>query len=208
MTVESNLKTIIKKIEDWDNRVFLDLYERKFLRKKLIVRLAQIYSFFGNIIIWGSLWIFLGIYGFITKDYDLFILMTAGFEQSIIMYLIIRYIIVKRNRPFIKLKEKGVKQEDDLIREKRSFPSGHVTFFLFFGFIFAFHFNSWIILLAFIILDIFMAISRVILGVHYPMDVIFGFIFGIVFALLFLTLTFPYWKDFYYWLGNTLSPFQ
>ncbi|MBY9006171.1 MAG: phosphatase PAP2 family protein [Candidatus Lokiarchaeota archaeon] len=207
MTLEISIKLFLKKIEDWDNRVFLDLYERKFLRKKSVVKFAQVYSFFGNIFIWGSLWIFLGIFGLITKDYDLFILMTAGFEQSLIMYLLIRYIIVKRNRPYIKFKEHGVKQGDELIREKRSFPSGHVTFFLFFGFVFAFHFNSWQMLLIFIILDIFMAISRVILGVHYPIDVIFGFIFGAIFAFSYLALTYPYWAEFYYWIGNILSPF-
>ena len=97
MTVDTSIKLFLKKIEDWDNRVFLDLYEKKFLRKKKIVRLAQIYSFFGNIFIWSSLWIYLGIYGLFTKDYNLFILMTAGFEQSLLMYLLIRYIIVKVN---------------------------------------------------------------------------------------------------------------
>jgi len=208
LPVELSLKLLLKKIEEWDNRVFLDFYDKQFLRKKSIVKLAQIYSFFGNIFIWGILWIYFGIYGFITKDYDLFILMTAGFEQSLLLYLLIRYIIVKRNRPFIKFQEQGVKQGDELIRERRSFPSGHVTFFLFFGFVFAYYFNNSIILLIFIVLDIFMAISRVILGVHYPIDVIFGFIFGLIFAVLYLFLTYPYWEEFYYWIGNILSPFK
>jgi len=208
LTVETNLKVIIKKIEDWDNRIFLDLYESKFSRKKAVILFAKIYSFFGNIFIWGFLWIIIGIYGFITKEYDLFILMTGGFEQSLLLYLVIRYIIVRRTRPYIKLKERGVEQGDELIREKRSFPSGHVTFFLFFGFIFAFHFEIWLILLVFVILDIIMAVSRVILGVHFPMDVMFGFIFAVMFAFLYLSLTYSYWLDFYYWLGNLLSPFK
>ena len=208
MTLEINFKNIIRKIEDWDNRIFLEFYESKFSKKKKIIQFAKIISFFGNFLFWGSLWLTLGIYSFITKDYKLFILITGGFEQSLVIYLAIRYIVVKRNRPFITLKEKGVKQGDELIKEKKSFPSGHVTFFLFFGFIFAFYFNNWIILLIFILFDIIIAITRVILGVHFPIDVIFGFMFGVFFAFLFLSLTCTYWLDFYYWLGTTLSPFK
>lgn len=98
-------------------------------------------------------------------------------------------------------------QGDELIKEHKSFPSGHVTFFLFFGCVFAFYFNSWIFLLIMIGLDVIMAISRVILGVHFPIDVIFGFFFGALFALLYLGITYPFWIEFYYWLGDVLSPF-
>ena len=106
MTLEINFKNIIRKIEDWDNRIFLEFYESKFSKKKEIIQFAKIISFFGNFLFWGSLWLILGIYGFIYKDYELFILITGGFEQSLVIYLAIRYIVVKRNRPFIKLKEK------------------------------------------------------------------------------------------------------
>jgi membrane-associated phospholipid phosphatase len=51
-----------------------------------------------------------------------------------------------------------------------------------------------------------MAISRLILGVHYPIDVIFGFVFGFLYALLYLGFTYEYWVIFYYWLGETFSP--
>ncbi|MBD3197806.1 MAG: phosphatase PAP2 family protein [Candidatus Lokiarchaeota archaeon] len=203
----ASFKTILKKLETWDWELFLDLYESKFSHKKLVITFAKIYSFFGNIYFWGLVWLVLGVYGFFTKDYLLFILITGGFQQSIILHIIVRYIIVKRNRPFITLKERGVIQKDDLIGENKSFPSGHVTFFVFFGCIFAFHFNSWLLFGIFLLLGIIMALTRVILGVHFPIDVIFGFIFGIVFALLYLGLTYEYWLDFYYWLGRTFSPF-
>lgn len=207
LSVETSYKIFIKKIEDWDFRLFLDLYESKFSRRKIVKRIAEIYSFFGNVFFWGIIWLILGIYGYITKDYLLFVLMTGGFQQSIILHVIIRYVIVRRNRPYITLKEKGVIQGDELIKEHKSFPSGHVTFFLFFGCIFAFYFESWILLLIILGLDINMAVSRVILGVHFPIDVIFGFIFGALFALIYLGITYPYWIQFYYWLGDILSPF-
>ncbi|TFF85267.1 MAG: phosphatase PAP2 family protein [Promethearchaeota archaeon] len=207
MTVETSFKIFIKRLEDWDFKLFLGLYQSKFSKRKIVKKIAEIYSFFGNVFFWGLIWLILGIYGFITKEYFLFVLMTGGFQQSIILHVIIRYVIVRRNRPYITLKEKGVIQEDDLIKEHKSFPSGHVTFFLFFGCIFAFAFDSWIFLLVMMGLDVIMAVSRVILGVHFPIDVIFGFIFGALFALLYLGITYQFWIDFYYFLGRILSPF-
>ncbi len=196
----------LKELEEWDQKMFLVLYQSKFSKKTKIF--AKIYSFFGNVFFWGLIWIIMGIYGYVTKDYYLFVLFTGGFDQSIILHVLIRYKIVNRNRPYIKLKEKGVKQEDELIREHKSFPSGHVTFFLLFGIIFAFYFNSWFLLIIFIFLDIIMAITRLILGVHYPTDVIFGFVFGALFALLYLGLTYIYWVEIYYWIGGILARFN
>ncbi len=202
MTVETSLKIFIKKIEEWDFQVFLDLYSSEYLRKKRFILFAKIYSFFGSLFFWFVIWLLLGIYGFITKDYFLFLLITGGFQQSVIIHVLIKHVIVKRNRPYITLKQNGVKQEDELIKENCSFPSGHVTFFLLFGYIFAFVFNSWTILIIFIYLDIIMAICRLILGMHYPLDVIAGFAFGTLYALLFLGLTYNFWLDLYYWLGD------
>jgi len=89
--------------------------------------------------------------------------------------------------------------------DKKSFPSGHVAFFLLFGSIFAFYFQSWIILIIFVTLDIVIALSRLVLGVHFPIDVIFGFIFGILYALLFLWVTYAFWLQFYFWVGPIFS---
>ena len=115
---------------------------------------------------------------------------------------------MKRNRPYITLKNEGVEQHDELIREDKSFPSGHVAFVIFFGVIFAYYFEDyfWIILLFSIGIDIIMAICRLILGVHFPIDVIFGFVFGLLYAVLYLGLTSIYWVWFFYWLGDIFSP--
>ena len=194
---------ILTKIEEWDTKVFLSIYKSKF--SKRTKDFAKVYSFFGNIYFWGSVWLAMGIYGYITKDYYLFKLFTGAFHQGFFLYIIIRYKLVNRNRPFITLEGEGVEQHDKLIAESKSFPSGHVTFLLYFGFVFAFHFNNGIILLIFFILDIIMALTRLILGVHFPTDVIFGFVFGFLFALLYLGLTYPYWIIVYNWIGDTFS---
>ncbi|KKN45917.1 hypothetical protein LCGC14_0678180 [marine sediment metagenome] len=210
----SSFSEYLEKIEEWDQRIFLSVYKSDFSRRSK--KFAIVFSFFGTLYFWGLLWLVWLFYGYVTKDYYLLVLFTGGFEQSIIIHSIIRYKIIKRNRPFITLKKEGVKKHDDFIRipyimresEKQSFPSGHVTFLLFFGFVFAYYFMDffWIIISVVILLDIIMAISRLILGVHFPIDVIFGFIFGLLYALLYLGLTYIYWVDFYYWIGEALSP--
>jgi len=204
----------IEKIEHWDHRAFLTIYKSDFSRKTK--KFAIVYSFLGSMYFWGLVWLIWFFYGYVTKNYYLLVLFTGGFEQSIIIHSIIRYKIIRRNRPFITLKNEGVKKHDDFIRipyimkesEKQSFPSGHVTFILFFGFIFAYYFIEyfWIILTVFIVLDIIMALSRLILGVHFPTDVIFGFAFAILYAFLYLGITYIYWVNFFYWLGETFSP--
>ena len=206
----SSLSEYLEKLEEWDHRAFLNIYKSEF--SKRTKKFAIAFSFLGSLYFWGLIWLVWFFYGYFTKDYYLIVLFTSGFEQSIIIHSIVKYKIIRRNRPYIKLKKDGVKKHDDFIRipyimsesDKKSFPSGHVAFFLLFGSIFAFYFHSWIILIIFITLDIVIALSRLVLGVHFPIDVIFGFIFGLLYALLFL-VTYIYWLEFYFWIGPLFS---
>ncbi len=211
----SSLSVYLEKIDEWDHRTFLSIYKSEFSKRSK--KFAIVFSFFGTLYFWGLLWMGWFFYCYIiTKNYYLLVLFTGGFWQSIILQSIIKYKLVRRNRPFIKLQEEGVKKHDDFIKipylmkesEKQSFPSGHVAFLLFFGFVFAYYFQGyfWIIISVVILLDIVMAISRLILGVHFPIDVIFGLVFGFLYAFLYLGLTSVYWVKFYYWLGEVFSP--
>ena len=207
----SSLSDYLEKIEEWDHRAFLSVYKSEF--SKRTKKFAIAFSFLGSLYFWGLIWLIWFIYGYVTKDYYLLVLFTCGFEQSVIIHSVNRYKIVKRNRPYIKLKKEGVKKHDDFIRipyimsesDKKSFPSGHVAFFLLFGLIFALHFESLIILIIFVALDIVIALSRLVLGVHFPIDVIFGFVFGLLYALLYLWVTYTFWLQFYFWIGPIFS---
>ncbi|MHA1349636.1 MAG: phosphatase PAP2 family protein [Promethearchaeota archaeon] len=207
----SILSDYLDKLLEWDDRAFLSLYSSDF--SKRTKQYAKIFSFLGSLYFWSIIIVAWFFYGFVTKDYDLLVLFVSGFEQSLILHVIIRYGLIRRNRPYIKLKKEGVKRHDLFIRipylmsdsEEKSFPSGHVTFFFLFGIILAYYFNSWPIFFIFLSLDIIMGISRVILGVHFPTDIIFGFIFGFLYALLFLGWTSIYWVEFYFWIGPIFS---
>ena len=207
----SILSDYLDKIMEWDDRAFLSLYKSDF--SKRTKQFAKIFSFLGSLYFWSIIIVVWFFYGFVTKDYDLLVLFVSGFEQSLIIHVIIRYGLIRRNRPYIKLKKEGVKRHDLFLRipylmpdsEEKSFPSGHVTFFFLFGIILAYYFNSWPIFFIFLSLDILMGVSRVILGVHFPTDIIFGFLFGFLYALLFLGVTAIYWIAFYDWIGPIFS---
>ena len=138
----SSFSEYIEKIEKWDQKAFLNLYKSDF--SKRTKQFANVFSFFGSLYFWGLIWLIWFIYGYITKDYYLLVLFTGAFDQSVIIHVLIRYGIVRRNRPYIKLKTEGVEQHDDFIRipylmsesEAKSFPSGHVTFFFLFGIVY------------------------------------------------------------------------
>ena len=72
-------KGIIQRINEWDHKTFLKLYKNKVLKGRKIKLLAKIVSFIAAGEFWGIIWLIWAIYGYITKDYYLFVLFTGGF---------------------------------------------------------------------------------------------------------------------------------
>lgn len=64
-----------------------------------------------------------------------------------------------------------------------SFPSGHATFFAALA-LSTYFINKKLGLLCFIV-AILVGLSRIIAGVHFPLDIIVGYIFGIIVSLIF-----------------------
>ncbi len=98
------------------------------------------------------------------------------FTRFVLLKIIRRFI--ERNRPFI------THNVNLLIRRLSdlSFPSGHSTFFFTLSFIIWFgnkEIGSWMLLNSFLI-----GLSRVFVGVHYPLDILGGSFLGYLIAFL------------------------
>tara|TARA_B100000900_G_scaffold79035_1_gene63485 strand:+ start:183 stop:770 length:588 start_codon:yes stop_codon:yes gene_type:complete len=98
-----------------------------------------------------------------------------------------------RDRPYMTINEEDikllVKAKKDLAGDyvetsssKKSFPSNHSANIFFLCYIFSIkykRYNKYILFIAFLV-----AISRIYVGVHYPLDVIFGSILGVSIGFL------------------------
>jgi undecaprenyl-diphosphatase len=197
------LRTSFDKLITWDKSTFLKIYKNELSRRFIVI--AKVISFFGQIYFWLGVSFVILIVNYIINDYYLFSLIAGGMDQTFFLYILVRYLIVKRKRPYIELKNQSVSKKDKITTAKKAFPSGHVTFFLFFSFLYSFYFNSWIILLIGIVFACIMGFTRIMLGMHYPLDVIFGIVFGFVFSFLYFYLTAPMWVGGYLTVFNWIK---
>lgn len=70
-----------------------------------------------------------------------------------------------------------------LVKDDYSFPSGHATFFMALAVsIFLFNKKAGYV---FIVFALLIGVARIITGVHFPVDILVGFILGTIVALLF-----------------------
>ena len=172
----------IGKIDQWDKRIIVKYngfggkYFTFFLKRA---------SFFGR----ETLWLFLmAFYLFLWYNPLSLSYIGATFLCGVILILSIKN-AVKRKRPFETLEDIKVLENRPT---SRSFPSWHTYNVASQGIVIGILFNSYLVLLVFIVLVVFVAFSRIQLGVHYPSDVVIGCILGILGGFLTLLVIGPF----------------
>jgi len=174
----------IKKIDKWDKRIII---KYNGIGGKIFTFFLKSVSFFGR----ETLWIFLiAFYLFLWYDPLSLSYIGATFLCSVLFVLSIKN-AVKRERPFETLEEINVLEHNPT---SRSFPSWHAYNVASQGIILGVLFDSSLITIILLIFAALVAFSRIQLGVHYPSDVVMGYILGILGGILTLILFGPFFN--------------
>ncbi|MFW9783362.1 MAG: phosphatase PAP2 family protein [Candidatus Heimdallarchaeota archaeon] len=167
------IKGISNRLDEWDQKIIIKYNN---FGGKYTTYILKIISFFGRETLWISLIVF-----FLFIWYDPFILsnLSAIFLTGLILVITIKF-IVNRSRPFDKIEEGKL-----VILERKpsskSFPSWHAYNIVSYGLLFGLYFlHSPLITTLMQILAVLVCFSRIQLGVHYPSDVIMGYIIGVI----------------------------
>lgn len=180
-------KVFSNKINEWDKKIII---KYNGIGGKPVIYILKFLSFFGR----ETLWIFLiAFYLFVWYDPFLLANFSAIFITGLILIVAIKQ-ITNRSRPFDKLEKEELKVLEKEPSSK-SFPSWHSYNIVAYGLLIGFFFlKSPIITIILQILAIIVSFSRIQLGVHYPSDVIFGYIIGVVGFLLSILFVAPMFK--------------
>ncbi|MHA2288167.1 MAG: phosphatase PAP2 family protein [Promethearchaeota archaeon] len=177
--MESN--GFLRKIDKWDQKTILRLNG---IGGKPLTIFLKILSFFGRETLWLLLIVF---YLFIFYDPLLFSYVSSIFLLGVVIIAPIKKLI-NRARPFEMLENIRVLERNPT---SRSFPSWHAYNVASQGLLLAFLLNSVLVAILVLILAVIISFSRIQLGVHYPSDVIFGYIIGIIGFLLAISILAP-----------------
>ncbi|GAB2990672.1 phosphatase PAP2 family protein [Psychrosphaera aestuarii] len=159
------------KLQQLDTQLFYQLNRNS---KSSIIKLSKWLSKSGD----GYLYLVISIATVLLQEYDTRFFKTAllAFAIELPVYLILKN-IVKRHRPFDKL---ASYQSHIAPSDKFSMPSGHSGAAFLFATIVSFYYPELIMLAYTWATGI--ALSRVLLGVHFPSDTVIGALLGIACA--------------------------
>ena len=140
-------------------------------------RVFQIASRLGNGILWYVLILALPVlYGAAAVKPAIVMALTG--VLGVVLYTLLKRLFV-RERPFIT--HAAINQAAAPL-DRYSFPSGHTLHAISFTLLFAAYFPAWTA--ALVVLAFLIALSRVVLGLHYPTDVLAGASIGAALAEL------------------------
>ncbi len=167
-------KSIFQKIDKFEHHICL--YFNNFSRRNTIKRFFSIISRIGD----GGLWytLILGLFflfGF--KGYIVAMGMALMAIINVAIYKSLKSRLV-RERPYISFLDLSCGTPP---LDQYSFPSGHTLHAISFTVVCVYFFPMFAMLL--IPISILIAISRIVLGLHYPTDVIMGALIGTIISL-------------------------
>jgi len=156
---------------------FYNLSHQSAFFDKVIIFLADTFPYI--VILLAVIYLF-----FYKKNWkDFFIVFISSGFAWVLSYLL-KYLI-HVDRPFVALQN-----IQNLFSESGyAFPSGHATFFM--ALAFALFFNHRKVGYVFIFFALLIGIARIIAGVHFPIDILGGFILGFTIAF-FLKKVYPH----------------
>jgi undecaprenyl-diphosphatase len=169
------------RLDPWDQKIIL---KYNGIGGKKFTVLLRIISFIGRETIWMLLMVF---YLLIFYDPQWFSYISSIFLLGVIIIGTIKK-YMNRDRPFESLEEIKILERRPT---SRSFPSWHAYNVVSQGLLLAYLLNSLVLAIIVLILTAIVSFSRVQLGVHYPSDVIFGFLVGLLGFFLALTVVAP-----------------